>query len=278
MQTMQELHTMTISELAPLIASKQVSPVEVTETLLERIERYNPLMRIYITITRELAMAQAKAVEAAIRAGDYRGPMHGVPISLKDNIATKGIRTTGASLVKRNWIPTEDAGVTTKLAAAGTVLVGKANLGELAFGGMHAEYGAPINPWSLEHSAAGSSSGSGAGVSCFMAFGSVGTDTGGSIRGPANNNGCVGLKPTYGLVSRYGVIPASWSLDHCGPLTRTARDNAIMLQAMAGHDPRDGQSSAYPTPDFVSGLTGDLTGLRIGIVTGFPIAPTEAVA
>ena len=263
-----ELCFMSIDELGRQIRSKEVSPIEVTEAVLERIQQHNEEMRVYITVTAAIALEQAKKADEEIRAGNYIGPMHGIPVSLKDNISTKGIRTSCASMVAPDWVPDEDATVYARLRKAGAVLVGKANLNEYAFS-MNPSFPPPLNPWNYGCTPAGSSSGSGVGVAAGMVHGSIGSDTGGSGRAPANVNGVVGLKATYGRVSRWGVFPLSYSLDHTTMMTRTVLDSAIMLQATAGHDPQDENSSKEASPNFSDKIGQDIKGMRIGLAKGF---------
>jgi aspartyl-tRNA(Asn)/glutamyl-tRNA(Gln) amidotransferase subunit A len=263
-----DLCFMTIAELGALIRSREVSPVEVTTAMLNRISRHNDEMNAYITITGEVAMEQARAAEREITAGNYRGPLHGVTISLKDNIATSGIRTSCASMVAPNWLPDEDATVYARLREAGAILVGKANLFEYAFS-MNPAYPNAVNPWNPERTSSGSSSGSGVAVAAGMVHGSIGTDTGGSGRAPANVNGAVGFKATYGRVSRAGVFPLSYTLDHTTMMTRSVRDSALMLQATAGHDPRDENSSRVSVPDFSAGIGRGISGMHLALARGY---------
>jgi aspartyl-tRNA(Asn)/glutamyl-tRNA(Gln) amidotransferase subunit A len=253
-------------ELAALIRTRKVSPVEVTEAFLARIEALNSKVNAFITITRDHAMAAARAAEKEIQTGKYRGPLHGIPYAPKDILATKGIRTTNGSKVTPDWVPDYESTITTRLNRAGAILVGKLNLLEFAMGsGVLSGFGPVRNPWDLAYSPAGSSSGSGAALAAYMIPLSVGTDTGGSIRAPAAANGIVGLKQTYGRVSRYGVTTLSWSLDHAGPMTKTVTDAAHMLQVMAGSDPLDPTARPEPVPDYSRSLTGEVKGLRIGV-------------
>jgi aspartyl-tRNA(Asn)/glutamyl-tRNA(Gln) amidotransferase subunit A len=258
----------TIQETCQRLAQRELSPVELTETVLARIEQHNEQMRAYITITRETALDQARQAERELRDGVERGPLHGIPIALKDNVATAGIRTSCASQVNPDWVPGEDATVYTKLREAGAILLGKANLYEYAFS-MNPAFPQPLNPWHPERSSAGSSSGSAVSVATGMAHGSIGSDTGGSGRQPANVNGVVGFKGTYGLVSRWGVVPLSYSLDHVTIFNRTVGDAAIMLEAIAGHDPRDEYSAAVQTAPLRSRIGNSLRGLRIGRARGY---------
>ncbi len=263
-----ELCFMDIATLGTRLAAREVSPVEVTAAVLDRAERHNEAMHVFITITRDLALAQARAAEREIREGTYRGPLHGVPMSLKDNIATRGIRTSCASMVAPDWVSDEDATVYTRLREAGALLVGKANLNEYAFS-LNPAFPAPLNPWRDDLSPAGSSSGSGVAVAAGMSHGSIGSDPGGSGRAPANVNGAVGFKATYGRVSRWGVFPLSYSLDHITPMTRTVTDSALMLQAIAGYDARDENSSEAAVPDFTAKIGRDIQGMRVGVARGF---------
>lgn len=263
-----DLCFMSIADLGEKLRNREISPVDVTRAMLDRIERHNEEMRVYITITRDEALAQAKQAEQEINAGNYRGPLHGVTVSLKDNISTNGIRTSCASMVNTDWVPDVDATVYRKLREAGAILVGKANLNEYAFS-MNPSFPAPRNPWHFDRSPAGSSSGSGVGVAAGMVHGSIGSDTGGSGRAPANVNGCVGFKATYGRVSRWGVFPLSYSLDHTTMMTRTVRDSALMLQATSGYDPHDENSLDMDVPDFSAKIGQDIAGLRIGIGRGY---------
>jgi aspartyl-tRNA(Asn)/glutamyl-tRNA(Gln) amidotransferase subunit A len=263
-----ELAFLTISEAARLIERKQLSPVELTTALIRRAEALDPQINAYLLPTAERALDQARAAEREIMAGTYRGPMHGIPFGLKDIYSTAGIRTTGHSKTCIDTVPSADATTVTKLYAAGAVLTGKLATHEFAHGGPSFDLPWPParNPWNREHFTGGSSSGSGAAVAAGFVPGALGSDTGGSIRGPAALCGVVGLKPTYGLVSRSGVYTNSFSFDHAGPMTWTVEDCAIMLQAIAGHDPKDPASATRPVPDYRAALTGDIKGLRIGVV------------
>ncbi len=262
-----DLKSLTLASAARLVRSKQLSPVELTRAVLERIQSLNERMAIFITVTADDAIARAEQAEAAIVRGAELGPLHGVPISLKDLFDTKGILTTAGSRVFGDRIPDEDATVTARLMAAGAVLVGKTNMHEFAFGptSINPHYGPVRNPWDDEHVSGGSSGGSATSVALSVALGSLGSDTGGSVRIPAALCGTVGLKPTYGRVSIAGAVPLSWSLDHVGPLTRTVEDSAIMMEVIAGHDPRDNYSRRVPTPRYSKELQGGIRGLRVGI-------------
>jgi len=254
------------AELAPLLKARKLSPVEVVRAFLDRIEAVNPKVNAFITVTGEQALDQARKAEREIAAGRYRGPLHGVPYAPKDLLATKGIRTTNGSKVTSNWIPDHESTVTARLNQAGAILIGKLNLLEFAMGsGQKGLVGPARNPWDLTYSPSGSSSGSGAALAAGMAPLTIGSDTGGSIRGPAKSCGIVGLKPTYGRVSRFGVTTLSWTLDHVGPMARTVADVARMLQVIAGPDPRDRTAATSPVPDYTKALTGNVKGLRIGV-------------
>ena len=260
-------------ELARMIATKAVSPVEVVRAHLERIAALDPGLRSYITVCDETALAAARAAETTLMAGQPLGPLHGVPYALKDLYDTAGVRTTGGSRVLGDRVPARDATVAARLAGAGAILLGKLNMVEFAYGpeGLNPHYGHARNPWDrgVHRMAGGSSSGSGVAVASGLAPGALGSDTGGSIRIPASLCGITGLKPTYGRVSRAGVLPLAWSMDHVGPMTRTAADCALMLGAMAGYDPNDASSSVLPVPDYGAALTGDVKGLRVGLLRGF---------
>lgn len=236
-------------EVAGAIERKQLSPVEVVAEVIARIDSLDPALNAYVTVLHDDARAAADQAEAEILRGDYRGPLHGVPVSVKDLFATRAIRTTAGSRVLADAVPDEDATVVERLKAAGAILIGKTNMLEFAYASAHPDFGTTKNPWDLARSTAGSSSGSGAAVAAGMGYGSLGTDTGGSIRIPAAYCGIVGLKPTYGRVSRHGVVPVSWSCDHVGPMTRTVGDAAALLGAVAGRDPRDSSSGEAPVPD-----------------------------
>ena len=228
------------TELSALIESREVSSVEATEAYLDRIGDIDGKLHSYITVTREEALAAARLADQEIAAGQHRGPMHGVPVAVKDQFYTKGIRTTGGSAILKDLVPDEDATVMTNLHQAGAVLLGKLNMSEFASGdAFHHPYGRPLNPWDLSRNPGTSSSGSGAATAAFLCATSLGEDTGGSIRGPASFCGLVGIRPTWGLVSRYGVLAASWSMDAVGPISRTTADCAMTLGAIAGYDPKD---------------------------------------
>ena len=263
-----DLHWLTIADASRLIERRKLSPVELTDALIARAEALDPQINAFLLPTPEKAREQARAAEREIMAGNYRGPLHGIPFGLKDIYCTAGIRTTSHSKICENLVPTEDATTVTKLYQAGAVLLGKLATHEFAHGGPSFDLPWPParNPWNREHFTGGSSSGAGAAIAAGFVPGALGSDTGGSIRGPAALCGIVGLKPTYGLVSRAGVYANSFTFDHAGPMTWTVEDCAIMLQALAGHDPKDPASADRTIPDYRAALTGDIRGLRIGVV------------
>lgn len=263
---MDDLCGLSLSDVAARIGRREVSSAEVVEAVLDRIGRVDPELNAFITVMADEARAAAEAADAEIARGDRRGPLHGVPISVKDLFLTRGVRTTAGSRVLADWVPDRDAKVVTRLRHAGAVILGKANLLEFAYGEIHPDFGPTRNPWNPEFGTAGSSSGSGAAVAAGLGYGSIGSDTGGSIRGPAAYCGIVGLKPTYGLVSRSGALPLSWSLDHVGPMTRTVRDCAILLDAVAGHDPADPTSLRGKPPHFAAALDQPLERVTVGVV------------
>src|SRR3989449_850344 len=262
------LTDLSIAELSSLIAARKLSPVELVEALIRRVEQYDPQTRAFITPTFDLARQQARQAESEIAAGPPRGPLHGIPFALKDIYDTRGIRTSAHSRVFIDRIPEEDATATTRLYAAGAVLLGKLATHEMAHAGPSFDLPWPParNPWNLAHFTGGSSSGSGAAVAAGMVPVALGSDTGGSIRGPASLCGVVGLMPTFGLVSRAGVITNSYTFDHCGPLARTVEDCALVLQALAGYDPNDAGSVRRDIPSYREALRDDLRGLRIGVL------------
>jgi aspartyl-tRNA(Asn)/glutamyl-tRNA(Gln) amidotransferase subunit A len=267
---MTDLVWASVGELARLVAAKAVSPVEVVQAHLDRIAALDGTLKSYITVMGEAALQAAKSAEAAVMAGEALGPLHGVPVGLKDLYCTKGVKTTGGSRILGDWVPAEDATVVTRLQAAGAITLGKLNMHEFAYGpeGINVHYGTSWNPWdrATHRICGGSSSGSGAAVAAGLCPGALGSDTGGSIRIPSSLCGLTGIKPTYGRVSRAGVLPLAWSLDHVGPMCRSAADCALMLGAMAGYDPRDPSTSVLPVPDFAAALTGQVRGLRIGLL------------
>ena len=263
-----ELHDLPIAELSRLLAARKLSPLELTDALIQRVERYDSQTRAFITPTFDLARRQARAAETEIASGRHRGPLHGIPFALKDIYDTKGILTSGHSRVFIDRIPAEDATTTSRLYEAGAVLLGKLATHEMAHAGPSFDLPWPParNPWNLAHFTGGSSSGSGAAVAAGMVPVALGSDTGGSIRGPASLCGIVGLMPTFGLVSRAGVITNSYTFDHCGPLARTVADCALALEALAGYDPKDAGSLSRPVPRYHRALGEDLRGLRIGVL------------
>ena len=263
-----ELHDLSIAELSGLIAARKLSSVELTDALIARIERFDAQTRAFITPTFELARRQARAAEAEIAGGRSRGALHGIPFALKDIYDTKGILTSAHSLVFIDRIPAEDATTTSRLYDAGAVLLGKLATHEMAHAGPSFDLPWPParNPWNLARFTGGSSSGSGAAVAAGMVPVALGSDTGGSIRGPASLCGVVGLMPTFGLMSRAGVITNSYTFDHCGPLARTVEDCALTLEALAGYDPKDAGSLSRPIPRYRRALGEDLRGLRIGVL------------
>jgi aspartyl-tRNA(Asn)/glutamyl-tRNA(Gln) amidotransferase subunit A len=275
-----ELHFLSLADAGALIRDKKLSPVEYLQALMARREAINPLLDAYLLPTPEVALAQAKKAEAEIVAGNWRGPMHGIPFALKDIYDTAGIRTTAHSHQLVNNIPQKDAVTVRKLLDAGAVLTGKLATHEFAHGGPTFDLPFPParNPWNLEYVPGGSSSGSGAAVAAGLVPAALGSDTGGSIRNPAGLCGIVGLKPTYGLVSKRGVIANSFTFDHAGPMTWTVEDCAIVLQTIAGYDPVDPGSADVPLPDYRAALRTDLKGVRIGLIRHFYEEDTSASA
>ena len=265
--TADDLSYLTISEAAAGLRRQQFSPLELTKACLARIEAINGKLHSFIKLTVELALRHAEQAEKELYSGNDRGPLHGIPIALKDLYMTKGIRTTCHSAVLENWTPDHDATAVAKLQEAGTILLGKLGMHEFAFGGpsVDAPFPAVKNPWNTAHIPGGSSSGSGAALAAALCYGALGSDTGGSIRTPSSHCGVVGIKPTYGRVSRYGVVPLSWSLDHAGPMARSVEDCAILLQAIAGYDAKDPASANAALPDFRARLKDGIKGLRVGV-------------
>ena len=260
----EELHYRTITEMAARIESKAVSPVDVTAALLERIEALDHRLQAYTTVMAEAAMEQARAAEREIVNGTYRGPLHGIPVAVKDLCCTAGVRTMGGSAVYADLVPDFDSTVVRRFNEAGAVMLGKLNLTEGAMGGYNPKFQVPENPWKAGHWPGASSSGSGAATAAGLAYGTLGSDTGGSIRHPAAVCGTVGLKPTWGRVSRYGVLALAESLDHVGPLARSSADAGIVLQAIAGWDANDPTSLPDPVPDMLAGIGKGVQGIRIG--------------
>ncbi len=261
-----ELCRFSISRLGPLLAAGEVSAVEVTEAFLARIEAVDDKIRAYLTVDRQGALAQARAAAQRLARGEG-GPLTGVPLALKDVLATAGLRTTCASRMLENFVPPYDATVVARLREAGAVFLGKVNMDEFAMGSSteNSAFGPTHNPWHRDHIPGGSSGGSAAAVAADLCTASLGSDTGGSIRQPASHCGVVGLKPTYGRVSRFGLVAYASSLDQIGPLTKEVRDAAVLLKAIAGHDPKDSTSAAVPVPDYPAVLGQEIKGLKIGV-------------
>jgi aspartyl-tRNA(Asn)/glutamyl-tRNA(Gln) amidotransferase subunit A len=261
------LTKLSLSEASQLLRSKKVSPVELAQECLSNIDRLNPKLNAFITVTPDSALAQAHKAEDEIQRGRWSGPLHGIPIALKDLVDTAGVRTTAASGLFKDRIPTQDAEIVRRLKAGGAVLLGKLNMHEFAYGASSvvSHFGAVRNPWAPDYMTGGSSSGSAAAVAAQLCYAAIGSDTGGSIRQPAAYCGVVGLKPTYGRVSTRGVIPLAWSLDHLGPMTRTAMDAALALQVIAGYDPEDTTSTDMLVADYAGALEAKTSSLRMGI-------------
>ena len=257
---------LTATELSDLIQKKEVSPVDAVEAYLERIDRLDSRYHSYLTVCRDEALEAARESEQALARGEYRGPMHGIPFAVKDQIYTRGIRTTAGSPVFSDFIPEDDATVIAKLKASGAILLGKLNMTEFATTGFSHQFDTPRNPWDPERYTGGSSSGSGAATSAFLCATSLGEDTGGSVRWPAGWCGLVGLRPSWGRVSRFGLTPGVWSMDTAGPISRTVEDCAMTLQAIAGHDPQDAYTWNIPVPDYRGALDGNIRAVRVGVV------------
>lgn len=266
---MTELHYLELTEVGRRIRRKELSPVEVTQALLARIEALEPRLHAYALTTPELALEQARRAEAEVMRGESRGPLHGVPIAVKDLCWTKGIPTAAGMPIHKDWIPDEDATVVRRLAEAGAVDLGKLQLTEGAFADHHPSVTPPVNPWNPDHWSGASSSGSGVATAAGLCYGSLGSDTGGSIRFPSAANGTTGLKPTWGRVSRYGVFPLGATLDHIGPMTRSAVDAAAMLGVLAGADENDPTALQAPVPNYLAGISRGLRGLRVGVDPAF---------
>ncbi len=254
------------TELSELIKNREVSPVEAVEAYLERIDRLDSRLSAYLTVCRDDALQAARESERALARGNYRGAMHGVPYAVKDQLYTRGIRTTGGSPIFNDFVPEEDATVIARLKEAGAILLGKLNMTEFATTGLAHGFSIARNPWDTERYTGGSSSGSGAATAAFLCATSLGEDTGGSIRFPATWCGLVGLRPTWGRVSRHGLMRGVWSMDTIGPISRTVEDCAVTLQAIAGHDPKDPYTWNVPVPDYRKALDGDVRGMRVGVV------------
>jgi aspartyl-tRNA(Asn)/glutamyl-tRNA(Gln) amidotransferase subunit A len=266
-----QLPLLDLSEASRAVQKKEVSPVELTQACLARIEKLNPKLNAFITVTDTAALEDARKAEAEIARGEWKGPLHGIPLAVKDLIKTAGVKTTAASAVLQENVPTADAEVIRRLKSAGAILLGKLNLHEFAYGGsgIIGHFGPARNPWNTAHVTGGSSSGSAAAVAACLCYGAIGTDTAGSIRLPAACCGITGLKPTYGLVSARGVIPLSWSLDHIGPMARTAADAALILQAIAAYDPQDIGSQKFPPVYYPSAIEESTAALRLGLARDF---------
>src|SRR5579871_1324476 len=262
-----DLAGLTIRQASDLLRGKSVSPVDLTRACLARIEKYQPVLNAFITVTGDGALADARRKEAELQHGKPRSPLHGIPIALKDNIDTAGVRTTAASGVFKDRVPTEDAEVVRRLKNAGAIFLGKLNLHEFAYGGTSAvTYFGPVhNPWNPALTPGGSSGGPGAAVAADLCFGSLGTDTAGSIRIPASYCSIAGFKPTYGRSSIRGIIPLSWSLDHVGPMCKTVEDAALMLNVIAGYDQQDPTTVDAPVPDYMRALRTPTAKLRLGV-------------
>ena len=263
-----ELHYMSAWEVSGLIRAGRVSPVEVVEACLARIEATEPTLNSFITLLPDAARAAARRAEQEIARGNWRGPLHGIPVGLKDLFNTAGVRTTSGTRIYDTYVPDADCTVAVRLRQAGAILLGKLNMHPFAYGptGENADYGHMHNPWDPERVTGGSSGGSGSAAAAGQCHITMGSDTGGSVRIPAALCGIVGLKPTYGRVSRAGLTPLSWCLDHPGPLTRCVEDAALAMNAIAGLDPLDPATADVPVPDYTAGLDGDIRGLRIGVV------------
>ena len=259
------LHYQTIAEVAARLQARELSPVELTSAILQRIEALDGDLKSYATVMADSALASARTAEREIAAGNYRGGLHGVPIAVKDLCFTAGVATMGGAQVLRDFVPDFDGTVVQKLNAAGAVILGKLNLTEGAMAGYNPQFQIPVNPWGADRWSGASSSGSGVATAAGLCYGSLGSDTGGSIRFPAAACGIVGIKPTWGRVSRYGVLALAQSLDHIGPMTRSASDAGVMLQAIAGHDPNDPTSLTAPVPNMLEGLERGVRGVRIGV-------------
>ena len=272
-----ELCYMSAGQLSRLIQSREVSPVEVVDAHLSRIQSTDQVLNSFITLLPEPARAAARRAESEISAGNYRGPLHGIPVGLKDLFNTGGVRTTSGTRLFDNFIPQQDCTVAARFHQAGAILLGKLNMHQLAYGptGENPDYGHMHNPWDPDRFAGGSSGGSGSAAAAGQCTITMGSDTGGSVRIPAALCGIVGLKPTYGLVSRHGLTPLSWCMDHPGPLVRTVEDAALTMNAIAGYDPNDVASSQVDVPDYTTALTGDIRGLRIGVPREFFEAPLD---
>jgi aspartyl-tRNA(Asn)/glutamyl-tRNA(Gln) amidotransferase subunit A len=270
MSSISELASLSLTDAAAKVRSGAVTATQLTQACLDRIATYDPKLDAFITVAKQAALATAGQLDAEAKAGKFRGPLHGVPLAIKDIIDTAGLRTTGGSALFEDRVPTEDATVVARLRAAGAIIIGKTNTQEFAMGGGETSYWGPArNPWNLAHNTGGSSSGSGAAIAAYLSYGALGTDTGGSVRMPASYCGIVGLKPTYGLVPIKGIFPLTLSLDHCGPMTRTVADNALMLGVMAGYDKYDITSVDHAKEEYLPQIAQPVSGLRLGMPTGY---------
>lgn len=267
---MSDLAGLSLTEAAARVRAGQITATQLTQACLDRIAIYDIKLDAFITVMKQQALTLAQQLDAEQKAGKLRGPLHGVPLAIKDIIDTAGTRTTGGSALFADRVPSEDATVVARLRAAGAIIIGKTNTQEFAMGGGETSYFGPSrNPWNLAHNTGGSSSGSGAAIAAHLAFGALGTDTGGSVRMPASYCGIVGLKPTYGLVPIRGILPLTVSLDHCGPMTRTVEDNALMLNVMAGYDKYDITSVDHAKEDYVAQLSQPVSGFKLGTPVGY---------
>ena len=268
-----DIQELTIGEISSLIKRKTLSPVELTQLMLARTKKLNPVLNAYVTITEERALLDAKAAEKEIRRGRYRGALHGLPFSIKDNIATRGIRTTAGSKILSEWVPDYDATIVERLKGAGAIILGKTNMHEWAAGGttINPFYGTTCNPWDNHRIPGGSSGGSAASIAASLCLGSIGTDNAGSVRNPASFCGTVGLKATYGRVSRFGDVPGTggFSTDHFGIFAKTVKDSALILKSVAGEDDKDPLCSAEPVPNYLRSLATPIKGLRLGVLRGY---------
>lgn len=270
----EELAWLDLAEASRLVQTREISPVELTRVCLSRIEKLNPILKAFITVTAESALQEARQAESEISKGNWKGPLHGIPLAVKDLLETAGVTTTAASAVLQDYVPEQDAYVVQRLRSAGAVMLGKLNLHEFAYGGsaIISHFGIARNPWDTHRITGGSSSGSAAAVAARLCYGAIGTDTAGSIRLPASFCGITGLKPTYGLVSARGVIPLSWSYDHVGPMTRTAADAALLLQAIASYDPQDFYCQKFAPvhyPKAIEEQAEKAAALRLGVPSDF---------
>ena len=272
-----EICNASAGQLAPMVKSGEISPVEIIDAHLSRIRATEPVLNSFITVLADEAMTAARQAERDVRAGRYRGPLHGIPVGLKDLFNTSGVRTTSGSRIYDNYIPAQDCTVAARFREAGAILLGKLNMHQFAYGptGENPDYGHMHNPWDPERVSGGSSGGSGSAAAAGQCTITTGSDTGGSIRIPAALCGIVGLKPTYGRVSRHGLTPLAWSMDHPGPMVRTVEDAAITMNVIAGHDPNDVASANLPVPDYTAALTGEIRGLRVGVPRQYMEAPLD---